>query len=102
MLKEIVKQSVTALLRSPTRTALTMLGIVWGTVAVALLVAYGSSFRSVMFGAFDAFKEKFAAAAATRPSFAPRCACPRRTGSSTTSSSPAAANALCARHACGK
>jgi putative ABC transport system permease protein len=55
MLKEIVKQSVTALLRSPTRTALTMLGIVWGIVAVALLVAYGSSFRSVMVGAFDAF-----------------------------------------------
>ena len=55
MLREIVKQSIVALLRSPTRTALTMLGIVWGIVAVALLVAYGSSFRSIMVGAFDAF-----------------------------------------------
>ena len=32
-----------------------MLGIVWGIVAVALLIAYGASFRSIMVGAFDAF-----------------------------------------------
>jgi len=55
LLKEIFIQSVSALLRSRTRTALTMLGIVWGIVAVALLVAYGSSFRTIMVGAFDAF-----------------------------------------------
>ncbi len=55
MLKEILRQSVGALLRSPTRTALTMLGIVWGIVAVALLVAYGSSFRSVLVTAFETF-----------------------------------------------
>lgn len=55
MLREILKQSWAALWRSPTRTMLTMLGIVWGIVAVALLVAYGSSFRAVLSGAFDAF-----------------------------------------------
>lgn len=55
MLKEIIKQSWQALMRSPTRTFLTMLGIVWGIVAVALLVAYGASFRSVLVAAFDAF-----------------------------------------------
>jgi len=32
-----------------------MLGIVWGIAAVALLIAYGSSFRSVIAAAFDAF-----------------------------------------------
>ena len=55
MLREIFVQSIVALWRSPARTALTMLGIVWGIVAVALLVAYGTSFRSIMVGAFDSF-----------------------------------------------
>ncbi len=55
MLREILKQSWAALLRSPTRSFLTMLGIVWGIVSVALLVAYGSSFRSVIVNAFYAF-----------------------------------------------
>ncbi|MCW5978985.1 MAG: ABC transporter permease [Bryobacteraceae bacterium] len=55
MLKEILRQSWQALMRSPSRSLLTMLGIVWGIVAVALLVAYGSSFRSVLVAAFDAF-----------------------------------------------
>jgi putative ABC transport system permease protein len=55
MLSEIFKQAVYALMRSPTRSFLTMLGVVWGIVTVALLVAYGSSFRSVMMTAFDAF-----------------------------------------------
>ncbi len=54
MFREILRQSVQALLRSPTRTFLTMLGIVWGVVAVALLLAYGSSFRSIMVAGFDA------------------------------------------------
>ena len=54
MLREILRQSVQALLRSPTRTFLTMLGIVWGVVAVALLLAYGSSFRSLLVAGFDA------------------------------------------------
>lgn len=32
-----------------------MLGITWGIVAVAVLVAYGSAFRTVLTAAFDAF-----------------------------------------------
>jgi len=32
-----------------------MLGIVWGIVAVTILIAYGSSFRSVLVYSFDAF-----------------------------------------------
>jgi putative ABC transport system permease protein len=32
-----------------------MLGIVWGIVAVTILIAYGNSFRSVLVTAFDAF-----------------------------------------------
>ena len=32
-----------------------MLGIVWGIVAVTLLIAYGSGFREVLVHAFDAF-----------------------------------------------
>jgi len=55
MFREILKQSWQSLVRSPTRSVLTMLGIVWGIVAVALLFAYGSSFRSIILGAFDAF-----------------------------------------------
>jgi len=54
MFREILRQSIQALLRSPARTFLTMLGIVWGVVAVALLLAYGSSFRSIMVAGFDA------------------------------------------------
>ena len=41
MLQEIVRESWTALARSRVRTLLTMLGIVWGIVAVTLLIAYG-------------------------------------------------------------
>jgi putative ABC transport system permease protein len=37
------------------RSFLTMLGIVWGIAAVALLIAYGKSLRSVVVAAFDAF-----------------------------------------------
>ena len=32
-----------------------MLGIVWGITTVTLLIAYGSSFRSILVGGFDAF-----------------------------------------------
>ena len=32
-----------------------MLGIVWGIATVTLLIAYGSSFRSILVGGFDAF-----------------------------------------------
>ena len=55
MLKELLKQSWQALVRNKTRSGLTMLGITWGIVAVALLVAYGVSFRTILMDAFDAF-----------------------------------------------
>jgi putative ABC transport system permease protein len=55
MLKEVLKQSWIALTRHPLRSFLTMLGIVWGIVAVTLLIAYGSSFRFLLVRAFDGF-----------------------------------------------
>ena len=41
--------------RNRTRSLLTMLGIVWGIVAVTVLLAYGSGFRAILTHAFDAF-----------------------------------------------
>jgi putative ABC transport system permease protein len=55
MMREILRESWTALARSRTRSLLTMLGIVWGIVAVTLLIAYGSGFRMVLVNAFNAF-----------------------------------------------
>jgi len=55
MLKEIFRQAWDSLIRNRLRSVLTMLGIVWGIVAVALLIAYGNSFRSVLVGGFEAF-----------------------------------------------
>jgi putative ABC transport system permease protein len=55
MLGEVLRQAWDALLRNRTRSALTMLGIVWGIVAVTVLMAYGSSFRGVLVAGFDAF-----------------------------------------------
>ena len=55
MLTEIIREAWTALRRNHTRSLLTMLGIVWGIVTVTLLIAYGSSFRSVLVSGFDAF-----------------------------------------------
>jgi putative ABC transport system permease protein len=55
MLLEILRQAWTALRRSPLRSFLTMLGIAWGIVAVAILIAYGNGFRDVLVNAFDAF-----------------------------------------------
>jgi putative ABC transport system permease protein len=55
MLTEVLKQAYTSLRRQPTRSFLTMLGIVWGIAAVALLIAYGSGLRSVVVTSFDAF-----------------------------------------------
>ena len=43
MLIEILRQSWDALKRQPFRSFLTMLGIVWGIVAVTILIAYGNS-----------------------------------------------------------
>jgi putative ABC transport system permease protein len=55
VLRELVVQSWGNLARNRTRSALTMLGIVWGIVAVTVLLAYGSGFRGVLTRAFNAF-----------------------------------------------
>ncbi|MCL6481610.1 MAG: ABC transporter permease [Firmicutes bacterium] len=55
MWREMLRESWEALRRSPLRSTLTMLGIVWGIVAVTVLLAYGSGFRDVLVRAFDAF-----------------------------------------------
>ena len=55
MFGELIAQSWTNITRHRTRSALTMLGIVWGIVAVTVLIAYGSGFRGILTHAFDAF-----------------------------------------------
>ena len=55
MLRELFMQAWDALKRNPARTALTMAGIVWGIVAVTLLIAYGDGFRYALVRGFDAF-----------------------------------------------
>jgi putative ABC transport system permease protein len=55
MLFEIIREAWIALKRNYTRSLLTMLGIVWGIATVTLLIAYGSSFRRILVGGFDAF-----------------------------------------------
>src|SRR5207253_4965205 len=52
---EIIHEAWIALKRNYTRTFLTMLGIVWGIATVTLLIAYGSSFRNILVGGFNAF-----------------------------------------------
>ena len=55
MFSEMFLQAWDALRRNPTRTLLTMTGIVWGIVAVTLLIAYGDGFRYALVRGFDAF-----------------------------------------------
>src|ERR1700751_5822869 len=55
MLTEIIYEAWMALKRNRTRSALTMLGIVWGIATVTLLIAYGNSFRSILVNGFNAF-----------------------------------------------
>jgi len=55
LLLEIISEAWIALKRNRTRSALTMLGIVWGIATVTLLIAYGNSFRSVLVNGFNAF-----------------------------------------------
>jgi putative ABC transport system permease protein len=55
MLREIFIQSWESIRRQPLRSFLTMLGIVWGIVAVTLLIAYGRSFRDILLTSFRAF-----------------------------------------------
>ncbi len=52
---ELLAQSLRNLRRNPTRSVLTTLGIVWGIVAVAVLLAYGSGFRQVLVSAWESF-----------------------------------------------
>ncbi len=55
MLREVIALAWDALKRNRTRSVLTMLGIVWGIVAVAVLMAYGTGFRGTLLRAFYAF-----------------------------------------------
>lgn len=55
MFAQSISDSFRALQRSRTRSLLTMAGIVWGIVAVTLLIAYGHGFHDVLMNAFDAF-----------------------------------------------
>jgi putative ABC transport system permease protein len=55
MFEEILKQAWSSLRRQPVRSCLTMTGIVWGIVAVTMLLAYGSGFRNVLVFTFDSF-----------------------------------------------
>src|ERR1700745_3877132 len=55
MLTEIIYEAWIALKRNRTRSALTMLGIVWGIATVTLLIAYGNSCRAIVVNGFDAF-----------------------------------------------
>ena len=55
MLRQLIMDAWNALSRRKVRSILTMSGIVWGIVAVTLLIAYGSGFRGVLVHAFEAF-----------------------------------------------
>ena len=55
MLREVLVLAWDALGRNRTRSVLTMLGIVWGIVAVTVLMAYGSGFRGALVRGFNAF-----------------------------------------------
>src|SRR5215472_6877789 len=55
MLTQLLLDAWNALSRRKLRSFLTMSGIVWGIVAVTLLIAYGSGFRAVLVQAFNAF-----------------------------------------------
>jgi putative ABC transport system permease protein len=55
MLREVLVQAWDALGRNRVRSALTMLGIIWGVIAVTVLMAYGSGFRGALLHAFEAF-----------------------------------------------
>src|SRR6266513_3100792 len=55
MLLQIFNEAWLALRRNRTRSALTMLGIVWGFAHFTLLIAYGGSFRQILVSGFNAF-----------------------------------------------
>ncbi len=51
-IREATSQSVESLMRNRTRSALTMLGIVWGLVTVVLLLSYGRSLGNAVMQGF--------------------------------------------------
>jgi putative ABC transport system permease protein len=55
VIREIFGQAWDSLRRQPLRSGLTMLGVVWGIVAVTTLIAYGKGFRGVLIRGFEAF-----------------------------------------------
>ncbi len=55
MIREVFSQAWDSLRRQPLRSGLTMLGVVWGIVAVTTLIAYGKDFRGVLVKGFEAF-----------------------------------------------
>ncbi len=55
MFREIFAQAWISLRRQPVRSCLTMAGIIWGIVAVTMLLAYGTDFRRVLMATFDSF-----------------------------------------------
>ena len=55
MLMQLLLDAWNSLSRRRVRSLLTLAGIVWGIVAVTLLIAYGSGFRGVLVHAFEAF-----------------------------------------------
>src|SRR3979411_780494 len=55
MFLEIFPEAWAALGRNPVRSLLTMSGMSWGFVAVALLLSYGSGFRNVLMYTFEVF-----------------------------------------------
>ena len=78
MLTEIILEAWIALRRNYTRSLLTMLGIVWGIATVTLLIAYGSSFRRILVGGFDAFGKSVTIAGRSRPASSPAASGPAR------------------------
>ena len=52
LLKETIVQSWLSLARDRTRSALTMLGIVWGLACVVILLAYGQAIGHTVLNAF--------------------------------------------------
>src|SRR5258708_424005 len=54
-LPEIIRQSIESLLRNRLRSALTMLGIIWGLVTVVLLLSYGKSLGEGVLNGFLGF-----------------------------------------------
>src|SRR5258706_16188450 len=52
---EILYQALDSLRQHTFRSVLTLLGIVWGIVAVTVLISYGDGFHATILRAFDAF-----------------------------------------------